>query len=246
MHCLKKTALMLEKKMPFVPKGTLLKIVNENIGGIFAGIGSNVNAMLGIIMEIVTNLVLIPFVAFFLLKDGRSIKKSMIAFVPNKYFETFLCLLYEVNRQITNYIRGQLIDAFIVGFLAVIGLYMAGIKYAIVIGIIAGAANVIPFVGPLIGIVVGSIAVLIDTGSGVGVLKVLGVFAVVKLLDDVVIAPLAVGKSVDVHPMMVIIAILVGGFFMGVLGMLLAVPLYCTMKVSSQILYKGLVEYGEW
>ena len=245
---LKNTALAVEKKMTFIPKGTLTKLVAEKIKtkDILVSVGSNMDAILGFLMELATDLILIPFVVFFLLKDGRSIKKAMIAFIPNKYFETFLCLLYEVHQQITKYIRGQLIDAFIVGALSIAGLYLMGIKYAIVIGLIGGIGNIIPYVGPLAGMAAGSLIVLIDSGSVAGVIKIIGLFLAVQLIDEALISPLAVGKSVDVHPVMVVIAILIGGLFLGAWGMLLAVPLYCSLKVSSLILYSGFVEYGNW
>jgi predicted PurR-regulated permease PerM len=166
--------------------------------------------------------------------------------VPNKYFETFLTLIHEINQQISNYIRGQLTDTFIVGVLAIIGLYLFGIKYAIFIGAVAGIANIVPYIGPFFGFTFGGLLVLIDTGSIINMLKVVGVLAFVKLLDDIAISPLAVSRSVNVHPLMVIIVISVGGLLHGVWGMLLSVPLYCSMRVSFRILYKGFVEYGNW
>ena len=243
---LNSTAQLAEKKMTFLPKGTLTKMINDKSADLLVGAASNVDVILGVVMSIVSNAILIPFIVFFLLKDGRQMKKSLIAFVPNKYFETFLCLLYEVNQQISNYIRGQLIDAAIVGILSIALLYMLDIRYAVFIGAIGGIGNIIPYVGPVAGMVVGSVVVLIDTGSGFGIMKIIVVFGCVQLIDEAIISPLAVGKSVDVHPLAVVIAILVGGMFLGAWGMLLAVPLYCSIKVSFQILYRGFVEYGNW
>ena len=87
---------------------------------------------------------------------------------------------------------------------------------------------------------------LIDTGSTTSMLTAMGILALVKLLDTVAISPLAVGKRVNVHPLMVIIVISVGGLLHGIWGMLLSVPLYCSMRVSLRILYRGFVEYGNW
>ena len=92
----------------------------------------------------------------------------------------------------------------------------------------------------------GGLLVLIDTGSIIDMLKAMGILAFVKLLDSTAISPLTVGKSVNVHPLMVIIVISVGGLLHGVWGMLLSVPLHCSMRVSLQILYRGFVEYGNW
>jgi predicted PurR-regulated permease PerM len=155
-------------------------------------------------------------------------------------------LFYEIDQQISNYIKGQLVDSLIVGILAIIGLYLMGIKYAFFIGAVLGIVNIISYFGPLMGLGIGSLLVLIDSGSTVQLLKLVGVFVVVRLLDDIIIWPLALSKTVHIHPLMVIIVVLLGGLVHGIWGMLLAVPLYCSVKVSFQILYRGFVEYGNW
>lgn len=222
---------LLEKNLDFIPQGTLEKALQQKINGLTSGEG-DVGSLIRIIQNLVTTLIIIPFVVFFLLKDGRKIKKMVIAFVPNKYFETFLTLFHEIDQQISNYIRGQLIDSLIIALLAIIGLYLVGINYAFLIGIVLGMVNIIFYIGPLIGFVFGSLLVLIDTGSTVHLLKFLGVFIFVRLIDDVIVSPQALSRSVHVHPLIVIIVIMLGGFIHGIWGMLLAVPLYCSIKVT--------------
>ncbi len=236
---------LLEKNIGFLPKGTLEKPLQQKINSLTSGTG-DLGSLIKIIKELATSFIIIPFVVFFLLKDGRKIKKMLIGYVPNKYFETFLVLFYKIDEQISNYIRGQLIDSFIVGLLAVIGLYLLDVNYSFLIGGILGMFNIIPFIGPLTGFAIGSLLILIDTGSTVHLLKFLGVYVCIRLLDDIIIAPLALSRSVHVHTLMVIIVITLGGFLHGILGMLLAVPLYCSIKVTFQTLYKGLIEYGNW
>jgi putative permease len=236
---------LLEKNVGFVPEGVIQKALQQKISDFTSRMG-DVGSLVRIVKGLVTTLILIQVVVFFLLKDGRRIKKMVIALVPNKYFETFLTLFYEIDRQISNYIKGVVLDALIVSILATIGLYLLGIRYAILIGAVAGMANIIPYFGPLLGMIFGSLLVLIDTGAIMSVLKVIGVFAFVKLLDDIMISPLAVSRSVNVHPLMVIILVLLGGLFHGIWGMLLSVPLYCSLRVSFRILYRGFVEYGNW
>ena len=98
----------------------------------------DVGSLIKIVKGLMTALIIIPFVVFFLLKDGRKIKKMLIAYVPNKYFETFLVLFHKIDQQISNYIRGQLIDSFIVGLLAIIGLYLSGVNYSFLMGVVLG------------------------------------------------------------------------------------------------------------
>lgn len=236
---------LLEKNMSFIPKGALEKALRQMMNGFTSGIG-DASSLIKVIKQLITSLIIIPFVVFFLLKDGRKIKKMIIAFVPNKYFETFLILFYGIDQQISNYIRGQLIDAFIVGVIAILGLYLIGINYFFLIGAVFGMVNIIPYIGPPIGLVFGSLLILIDTGSTVHLLKLLVVYGCIRMLDDIIIYPLTLSRSVHVHALMVLVVITLGGFFHGILGMLLAIPLYCSMKVTFQTLYKGFIEYGNW
>lgn len=216
---------LLEKNLDFIPQGTLEKALQQKINGFTSGVG-DVGPLIRILQQLVTTLIIIPFAVFFLLKDGRKIKKMVIAFVPNKYFETFLTLFHEIDQQVSNYIRGQLIDSLIIAILATVGLYLVGINYAFLIGIVLGMVNIIFYIGPLIGFIFGSLLVLIDTGSTVHLLKFMGVFVFVRLIDDVIVSPLALSRSVHVHPLIVIIVISLGGLLHGIWGMLLAVPLY--------------------
>jgi predicted PurR-regulated permease PerM len=236
---------LLERNTGFIPEGVLQKAMQQKINDLSSGM-RDIGSLLTIVKELVRALILSQVIVFFFLKDGRRIKKGLIACVPNKYFETFLNLIYEIDKQISNYIRGQLTDAFFVGVLAIIGLYLVGVSYALFIGTVAGIANIVPYIGPLMAFIFGVLLVFIDTGSLINILKVVGVLGVVKLIDSMALSPLVVGRSVNVHPLMVIIVISVGGLLHGIWGMLLSVPLYCSMRVSLRILYRGFVEYGNW
>jgi len=236
---------LLEKKAGFIPEGTMQKAIQQKMSDLIAAVG-NVDFLFKTVRYFLFTFILTQLIIFFFLKDGRRIRKGLLAYVPNKYFETFLNLIHEIDNQISNYIRGQLTDALFVGALSIIGLYLFGISYAIFIGVIAGIANIVPYIGPLLVLTFGGLLVFIDTGSITDMLKAMGILAFVKLLDSTAIAPLAVGKRVNVHPLMVIIVISVGGLLHGIWGMLLSVPLYCSMRVSLRILYRGFVEYGNW
>jgi len=176
-------------------------------------------------------LVMTPFVMFFLLKDARSFKKYFISMVPNRYFEFTLDLLYKMEVQLGNYLRGQFIDAVVFGLLATAALWILDVPYFVFIGIFSGLANLIPFVGPLAGASAAMVAVVLEQGDLIRGGYVLLAFIILKLLDDILIQPLAVGKHVDLHPMVIALAILVGGHTFGVLGMLLVIPFLGFLKV---------------
>ncbi len=183
------------------------------------------------IASLITNLVIIPFVVFFFLKDGREIKKQLIRLIPNRYFEFSLNLLHTMDLQMGNYLRGQLLDAIIFGTMSIVALWVLGVKYFLVIGIFAGIANLVPFLGPVAGASAAAMVSIIDTGDLAGAGLIALAFVVLKLIDDTVVQPLVVARSVDLHPLLVLFAVIVGGKFFGVLGMLLAVPITGFIKV---------------
>jgi putative permease len=194
-------------------------------------------------LSLIVKIVMIPFIMFFLLKEGREMKKSLIELVPNRYFEFSLDLLYKMDLQLGNYLRGQFIDAVVFGALATVALWVLGVKYFLFIGIFAGLANLIPFVGPIAGMLLGAVAAVLDTGDVMKGIWVVVAFIGLKLIDDFVVQPLAVGKSVDLHPMLVALAILTGGHLFGILGMLLAVPVAGFLKV---VLMESIVTYRKY
>ena len=190
-----------------------------------------------------TFVVIVPFVAFFFLKEGRHLTRCLIALVPNAYFELCLNLMHQANKQIGNYIRGQLLAVLVVSVLAISGLSILGVYYALPLGLLAGLANVIPFLGPLIGIVCSSIVALAIGGGLVMVAKVIAMFLIIQLIDNVLIQPTMVAKSVELHPLVVLFVVMVGSQLMGIVGMLIAVPLTGIAKVSGQTIYKGIRQY---
>ncbi len=181
--------------------------------------------------SVITSFILIPFIVFFLLKDGREFKKSFINIVPNKYFEFTLYLFYKLNTQVGNFLRGQFIDAAIVGVMATLALWIVGLKYYFLIGLFTGIANLIPYFGPLTGAVLATILSIIQTGGLQMAAYVLLAFVIIKLLDDAIVQPVVVAKSVHMNPLTVLLVILIGGKWFGILGMLLSVPLTGFLKV---------------
>lgn len=196
------------------------------------------------IFSLLTSLVIVPFITFFLIKDERKIKKGLISLVPNRYFEMSLILIYKIEQQLSRYIRGQLLDAMIVGLLSILGLYILKIKYFVFIGLIAGLANLIPYVGPIAGAVPAIIVSLINNpGNLLMIVWISLMFLIVQMIDNSLVSPMVVSKSVNLHPLVVIIAIIIGGNLMGAIGMLFAVPFTAILKVTIQEIMWGLKNY---
>jgi putative permease len=173
-----------------------------------------------------------PFMMFFLIKDGRDLRKRFIELVPNRYFEFVMDLLYKMEVQLGNFLRSQFADALAFGILATIALWILGVPYFLFIGTFAGIANLIPYVGPLVGALPGFVAAVMTSGKIASGLYVLVAFALLKILDDFLIQPFLVSRGVGLHPLFVLIAIMIGGGLFGVLGMLLATPVAGFLKVA--------------
>ncbi len=186
-------------------------------------------------------LILSPMVAFFLLKDGSTLKHWGMHFVPNRYFEMVMEILYGVNRQIVAFVRGQFWDSSINAFLLSVALSIVGLPYAILVGIFAGVANAIPMIGPLIA---GSASVLIAilTGS-VNPWLVFTIFMVIHIVDITIIYPQSVGHSLRLHEFVVILGVFAGGYIGGIIGMLVAVPMIGIAVRSTETIFRTLRGY---
>ena len=163
--------------------------------------------------------------------------------VPNRYFEFTLDLLYKMDSQLGNYLRGQFVDAVVFGAMAIVALWILGVNYFVFLGVFAGLANLIPYVGPIAGAVPAVIVAVLGSGNLGSALPVIIAYIILKLLDDFVVAPYVVASSVEMHPVIVLIAIMVGGELFGVLGMLLAVPVTGFFKV---VLQEGISTYRKY
>lgn len=202
-----------------------------------------VTSFSGKIIWLIIAMILIPFITFFLLKDGDSIKRAMIRIIPGRYSGTTVEVLQKIDRQIGRYIRGRIAEALILSALTIIGLRILGVKYYLVIGGIAGFANLIPYIGPvMIGI---PPVILAGYQYGFFHMLVTSIFLIsLQIIDNTILVPLIVGKSVDLHPIVTIFVVIVGGQLLGFLGMIVAVPLASILIALFQALYKEFKNYS--
>jgi len=220
-----------------------LNLQNE-INDFVSGLTKQIVSFAADMVSVISTVVIIPFVTFFLLKDGRDMKKLFISYIPNRYFEMSLNVLHKVDQQLGGYLRGQFIEAFVVGILAIIALWILGIKYFILIGVFAGLANLIPYVGPVAGAVPAILVVIANGGDSTLIAYIILAFTIIQLIDNTVMQPLVLSKSVNLHPLIIVLAVLIGGKFFGVLGMFLAVPVAGILKVTSSELYHGIRKFN--
>ncbi len=194
-------------------------------------------------LSVLGNLVAIPFMMFFFLRDARSMKKGLVNLVPNRYFEFSLNVLQRMDDQLGNYLRGQFLIAFIVGCLSTLALWLLDVEFFLVIGPIAGLANMIPYVGPAFGGLLAIVASVFTTGTFDAVPAVIIAFLIIQGIDNVFLQPLILARNVQLHPLTLVIALLLGGKYLDIIGLILAVPLAAIIKVVLQETIVNLRRY---
>ncbi len=232
---------MLKERFPFLAHIPI--DISTQLNKIIVSFTDSALSIILDIFSIITTFIIIPFAVFFILKDGLKLKKGIIRMIPNKYFEMTLNILYKTDQQLGGFLRGQFIDATIIGLLATLALWILGVDYFALIGVFAGLTNLIPYVGPLMGALMAVTVVIIKGGSTTLIVLVAVAFALIQLTDNVLVQPLVVAKNVDLHPLTVLLVVIIGGQFFGILGMLLAVPAISIIKVLGIELYKGIKKY---
>ncbi|QXD14241.1 AI-2E family transporter [Rhodocaloribacter litoris] len=234
----------LEARLAFagIGKGSLTGPLREAVVDYARSAVTYVPGLLGLLAD----LVIIPFLLFFLLKDGRTLRKSLIASVPNRYFEFALNLLHRMDRQLGNYLRGKLVASLVVAVLSTVALWGLGVEAYLILGPLNGLANLIPYVGPLAAAALTVVVALLGGATPGTVAGIVVALTLVQVVDNVLLNPLVVARNVALHPVTVLLAVIVGGQFFGVLGLLLAVPAAAVVKVTLQEVVRNARRYGFW
>jgi predicted PurR-regulated permease PerM len=213
----------------------LIKLENSFAAGIsefIDGIGTTINALLVAFI--------VPFLAFYILKDFQLIEKTVLTTVPKAHRKNTIKLLIDIDTALGNYIRGQFLVCLIVGILAYIGYWIIGMPYALLLASMVAVFNIIPYLGPFFG--AAPALVMASTISIKMVLLVAIVNLICQVLEGNVISPQVVGRTLHLHPLFIIFALLVGGELAGVLGLILAVPVFAVMKVIIQHIFLYYVQ----
>jgi predicted PurR-regulated permease PerM len=184
----------------------------------------------GVLLTLLGYLI-IPVYLFYLLLDLPQLKTFINSFVPERHHATYLKKLTEIDAVLSGFVRGQLSVCAVLAILYSVGLYVIGIDLAIAIGTLAGVTFIIPYVGTIIGICLSVVMALLKYNDILHPLLCLGWFGFVQLLEGTIISPKIVGDTVGLHPLVAIVALLIGGQLFGIVGMLLAVPATAVLQV---------------
>ncbi|BBH19310.1 UPF0118 membrane protein YrrI [Paenibacillus baekrokdamisoli] len=175
---------------------------------------------------------IIPFLAFYILKDFEVFERTLLTYVPKSHRKHAVRLLKDVDHALGSYIRGQFLVCLIVGILAYIGYVIIGMPYPLLLASVVAVTNIIPYLGPFFG--AAPALVMATTISFKMMLMVVIVNTACQILESNVISPQVVGRTLHMHPLSIIFALLVGGEIAGIVGMILAVPIFAAVKVIIQ------------
>ncbi|MDT2836363.1 AI-2E family transporter [Enterococcus durans] len=188
-------------------------------------LGSFVGAVATVLVAVLT----MPFILFYLLKDGKQLAPYFVKFLPTRMRKPTLKVLGEMNDQVSSYIRGQLTVAFAVAIMFMIGFAIIGLDYAVTLGIVAGFLNLIPYLGSFLAMIP---AVFLAIVAGpVMLVKVLIVFALEQTIEGRLISPLVLGNQLAIHPVTILLVLLTSGKLFGIIGVILGIPVYAAAKV---------------
>ncbi len=226
--------------VPLVDAATIHTKINSIIQHLIESLGSITETTVGFLI----NLVIVPLISFFILLDGPKAIKELIERIPNKYFEMSMNVFYKLKRELGAYLRGLFIESSIVGILNIIALLILGVPYAILIGICAGIANIVPYLGPIVGASLAIIVSFIYGGTTTLILKIIISSIIIRVIDDILLQPLCFGKTLKIHPVAVILILLIGHQLLGIAGMVISIPVATILRVSAIETYWGLKHYS--
>jgi len=221
---------------------SLTDIIQRAAGWMGQLLGSVWNGGLAVVNALGLMLVT-PVVTFYLLLDWDRMVEHVDQWLPRDHAPTIRAIAREIDEVLSGFVRGQLTVLFLLGCIYVIGLTLIGLNFALLIGVTAGLISFIPFVGPIVGFVVGGIVALVQFGSDwVSILGVLGVFVFGQFIEGNLLSPLIVGDRVRLHPLWLIFALFVFAYFFGFVGMLLAVPAAAAIGVLVRFALRKYLE----
>jgi len=212
----------------YVTMSDITAKLNDFAQTIPSSITNSISTIISTMTNITVTIVTVPFLLFYSFKDGNKFPAALSRFFPASYRKEATKILKDTGETLAAYIQGQVMVALFVGTLALIGYWIIGLDYALVMALIVAVTNIIPYVGPLIG---GAPAVIIALfTSPTQALLVIIVITIAQQIEGNILSPLILGKRLDTHPATIIVLLLVAGNLAGILGMILAVPTYAVAK----------------
>lgn len=201
-----------------------------------------INFIYGMFSKVVA-LVLTPILTLYFLVDKEEFIGKIIGFIPEKYLDDSMELFREIDNSLSKFVRGRLIMAVYVGVAITIVLVILGVDFAIPIGLITGFADIIPYIGPFLGLVPAVFFALLE--SPIKAFWVAILFLIIQWTENNILAPKVIGESTGIHPLVVLLAIIVGGGMFGVFGMIFSVPIIAVGIILYRFIKEKIMERAE-
>lgn len=218
----------------------LMDTLPDNLAGILqdivTSIVTGVTGFISTITSFVLSIVIVPFILFYLLKDGEKLPEYILKLLPPRLRQDTSEVFGEADKQLSAYIQGQLIVAFLIGVMVTIGFWIIGMDYALLLGVLAMFTSVVPYIGPAIAITPAVIIALVT--SPFMLVKLAIVWTVVQVVEGNVISPQVMGKTLYIHPVTIIFVLLTAGSLFGVAGVILGIPAYAILRVLVSHIFK--------
>lgn len=192
--------------------------------------------------QIIVAILIMPFILFYLLRDGQNLNHHVTQYLPTKWRSSVSKVLTDVNSQLSNYVRGQVTVAIIVALMFSVMFSLIGLNYPVTLGVMAGFLNLIPYLGSFLAMIPAVILGLI--AGPVMLIKVLIVFMVEQTIEGRFVTPLIIGSSLSIHPITILFVLLTAGQMYGVLGVLLGIPIYASIKVVVKAIFAWYKTYS--
>ena len=184
--------------------------------------------------QVIVAVIIMPFILFYLLRDGKNLKGYITQFLPKKLREPAGQVLSDVNSQLANYVRGQITVAIIVAFMFLFKII--GLRYGVTLAVVAGVLNLVPYLGSFLAMLPALVLGLI--AGPVMLLKVIIVFIVEQTIEGRFVSPLILGSQLSIHPITILFVLLTSGSMFGIWGVLLGIPVYASAKVVITAIFK--------
>lgn len=208
----------------------LTEKVSNFLQGAAKSVGKNTVNFISAITNIGSVIIILPVILFYFLKDGHKFMPSIVRFVPSSQKDNIRKILKDIDFVLSNYIAGQLLVAFFIGLLMYIGYLIIGLKYSLLLAIFAMITCIIPFFGPWIGIIPAILLSLAD--NPFMAIKIFIVMIIVQQIDNNFISPQVMKKSMDIHPLTVILLLMGILPIFGFIGLIIVIPLYSAIKIT--------------
>ncbi|APU71868.1 AI-2E family transporter [Companilactobacillus crustorum] len=205
---------------------------------------NNISSAVSVLTNVIVILMTAPFILFFMLKDDKKFKNSVVKFMPDRIKGSVGDMLSEMSQSLSSYITGQLTVAFWVAVMFFVGYLIIGQRYALILGIVAGILNLIPYIGSTLALIPSLVIAAFIAPSMV--LKVLLVFVIEQTVETRVISPIIVGNKMQMHPVTTILVLLVSAGMYGLVGMIAGIPIFAILKIICTRFFNWFKRNSSW